>query len=133
MDRLDVNLKIRQYWNSIKGNFIKPIKKDSVPSFTRHNGNKIARVGKKWRKPKGAHGNKLCKPKIGFKRPWFKRFRRFDGLKFVLISNVNQMRPLNPSLCEVYACHKTCGGKKRAQILEYAKSKMLPLYMTKRE
>ena len=131
----EVNTQIRKYWISIKSKVItKPVKKDQVPSFTRHNGNRFKRLKDSgWRYPKGAHGNKLVRPKIGYKRPEIKRFRcASNGLLFRNISNSKQMDNIKLKPYEVF-CFKSCiGARKRLILLEHAKNNKYPVYITKR-
>lgn len=131
----DINTQIREYWISMKSQVtLKSIKKNKVPSFTRHNGNQIKRLmDSGWRYPKGAHGNKLTIPKIGYKRPELKRFRRkTDGLVFQNVSSVTQMDTYTLKPFEVF-CFRSCvGTRKRIILLEHAKTNKYPVYITKR-
>lgn len=131
----EINSKIRDYWRQKRSLVeLKPIKKNKVPSFTRHNGNHIKRLKDSgWRYPKGAHGNKLTVPKIGYKRPDQKRFRRkTDGL---LIYNVCSIKEMDSHKLKPYQvfCFKSCvGAKKRLILLEHASQNNYPVYITKR-
>lgn len=130
-----VNNLIREYWLETKSNvLIKPVKKKKKPSFTRHNGNRIKRLKKAWRRPKGTGTSTLKSPKIGYKRPESKRYRRAsDGLFFRVINNENELLALSerkPFQVGVFSA--VMGAKKKRVLLEKARRLSLPLYMPKK-
>lgn len=134
MNRLEVNKEIHRYWKEEGKKLVelKPLSKDKVPSFTRHNGNRIKRLKKVWRKPKGTGTNTLTCPKIGYKRPSHKRFRRAsDGILKRVLKNIKDLEDfvLNRKKYEVGIFSSVMGAKKRKILLEKAKILKAPIYL----
>jgi len=139
-----VNDTIREYWRACKNMkdtetgerllVLKPIHKDKVPTFTRHNGNRIKRLmDSGWRRPRSNGGNVLQRPKIGYKRPVKSRFRvESMGLMLKVIYNQRELMELqkikDKSTAGVLA--SKIGAKKRQYLLEVAKKEKIPIYLS---
>ena len=128
--RKNANLQLRRYWLQCNEKVERgALHKDKVPTFTRHNGNRIKRLGEAWRAPKGSHGNKLTCPRVGYKRPEHLRYRRSsDGLLLRVVHNLSQMNVKLKSY-EVLVLASALGARKRTVLLAYAKEKELPVYV----
>jgi len=136
--RTKINRQIRAYWLKIsacRSTVLKKVlPKKKVPSFTRHNGNRIKRLAKKWVYPKGSHGNKITRPKIGYKNRKELRFRRAqDGLEFILIKDKKDLLKLKnrKHKYQVGLFSRTLGAEKRVQFFSEITKLGLPLYITK--
>lgn len=130
--RLVTNRNIRAYWTEIRDTVNRdPISKKKVPRFTRHNGNRFLRLNKAWRYPKGTKGNKLTRPKIGFKNPEVIRYRKSNGLKLCRVFCKRDIEALQLKDYQVVNIAKSVGAKKRSELLEYCRDKGYPLYITR--
>lgn len=139
-----VNDTVRAYWRACKSMVdaetgerlmvLRPIHKDNVPSFTRHNGTRVKRLmNSGWRRPRSNGGNVLQRPKIGYKRPAKSRFSvKSMGLMLKVIYNQKGLMDLlkikDKSTAGVLA--SKIGAKKRLCLLEIAKKEKIPIYLS---
>ncbi len=96
------------------------------PEFTRMNAWMLARLGDKWRRPKGLD-NKIgheikgypAKVKVGYGSPRLARGRHPSGYAEVLVHNPRELEGLDPALHAIRIAH-TVGRRKRIEILKKA-------------
>jgi large subunit ribosomal protein L32e len=107
--------------------------KKAKPTFKRQELGRQPMLKDTWRRPRGRHsklrvGEKARgkKPSIGYSSPSEVRGLNRNGLKEVIVSNVNQIEKINPKE-EMGIISGTVGKKKRFEMLEFAKEKNIKL------
>lgn len=104
--------------------------KKKKPIFQRQDANKYKQFRKSWRRPRGIH-SKLktgfkghgAVPSIGYGTPKLIKGLTKDGLRRVLVNNLNDLQKINEkNIAVIGAC---VGVKKRLDILKAAKEKKL--------
>ena len=99
------------------------------PTFLRQEWFRFARLGEKWRKPRGMHSKMRVhmryrgkNARIGYRGPKDVRGLHPSGFVEVLVFNVNDLRDINPKTQAVRIGHGV-GAKKRKDIVDTATKK----------
>lgn len=104
------------------------IQKKKKPAFLKTDANKVKKLKKNWRKPKGMHNKiRLCigshrwHPSIGYRNPKQIRTLTRDGLKPVTIISIKDLQALKQG--EIAVLSSLVGNKKKLEFAKYAKEK----------
>lgn len=102
--------------------------KDKKPAFIRQDSHKVKSVAPRWRAPRGQHSKMRKKlksyrrlPSIGWSSPASVRGLRPDGLKVILVHNVEDLT----GCTEPVTLAASVGVKKRIEILQKANAMKL--------
>ncbi|MCD6496215.1 MAG: 50S ribosomal protein L32e [Candidatus Aenigmarchaeota archaeon] len=103
-------------------------KKAKKPSFRRQEGNKYKRLKETWRRPRGRHSklrkgkkSRGKKPSAGYSSPKAVRGLTSRGLELVYVSNVNDLKAVDPKRQEA-VIRSAVGRKKRLEIAKEAEN-----------
>lgn len=98
-------------------------KRKRKPRFVRKGGNHMKRLGEKWRKPRGIDSKmrasifgKPKRPKVGYGNDRRVRSIHPSGYREILVSNPNDLEPLNSST-QAARISRNVGLLKREKIL----------------
>jgi large subunit ribosomal protein L32e len=114
-------------------------KKNKQPHFIRQEGHRYAKLGDKWRKPRGMHsklrqhwGYRINVVSIGYRGPKAARGLHPSGFKEVLVHNVMDLEKIDPKT-QAIKIGRTVGSKKRGaiedRIKELEKKKEVSYYL----
>jgi|GEM_PF-195404 len=114
-------------------------KKNKQPHFIRQEGHRYAKLGDKWRKPRGMHskmrqhwGYRVNVVSIGFRGPRAARGLHPSGFQEVLVHNVMDLEKIDPKV-QAIKIGRTVGSKKRGaiedRIKELEKKKDVKYYL----
>jgi large subunit ribosomal protein L32e len=114
-------------------------KKNKQPHFIRQEGHRYAKLGDKWRKPRGMHskmrqhwGYRVNVVSIGYRGPKAARGLHPSGFKEVHVHNVMDLEKVDPKT-EAIKIGRTVGSKKRGaiedRIKELEKKKDVKYYL----
>ncbi|MBM4240118.1 MAG: 50S ribosomal protein L32e [Euryarchaeota archaeon] len=97
------------------------------PKFRRQESFRYKKLGEKWRKPKGRTSKmrryekgKPAMPNVGYGSPKDRRGLHPSGYKDVLISNIRELKSLDPST-QAGRISSTVGKRKKEILLKKAK------------
>ncbi len=104
------------------------------PDFLRQDAHKVKKIDKKWARPKGRHSKMRVglrghgkRPSIGYSSPREVKGLNKQGLKEVLVNNINDLKKVKDKDKEVILLASNLGLKKRIEILKKVKELKLKI------
>lgn len=106
------------------------MEKRNVPKFTRQNSDRLKRVGKPWRKPRGID-NKMrifksgfgASPRVGYRQPKAIRGKHPSGVHEALVCSLRDLAAVPQGVAVRISA--TLGAKKRSLVVAKARERKL--------